>query len=211
MINNKQVIDYYNKMAKNIKNQGETRNKAKDFSKYDISFMKKFSNPNKTLLDLGSGTGLLINHLIPNFKEIIAVEKYAEFSKFIIESPNLKVINIDLMKFKTNRTFDYVSLFGVMNYFNQDEAVNIYKKILILLKEDGKLIIKNQMGISNDVIINGFSKELQANYYSEYRHIDKEIQLLKDIGFINIEVIDIYPKEFNRWENTHFYALVCEK
>jgi len=211
MISNQKVIGYYDKMAKKITKQDETRNKAKDFSKYDIEFMKELSDSSKTLLDLGSGTGLLINHLIDDFKAIVAVEKYTEFSKFIIKSPNLEVINIDLMEFYTNRNFDYISLFGVMNYFNKNEAIKIYKKALSFLKKDGKLIIKNQMGIDTDITINGFSEELQTNYYSEYRHKDKEIEMLKNIGFNNIEVVDIYPKEYNRWSSTHFYALICKK
>ncbi len=211
MIKNKKAIAYYDKMAKKIKKQDETRNKAKDFSKYDIEFMKKFSSRSKSLLDLGAGTGLLISHLAKNYKKIVAIEKYSEFSKFISKSPNIEVINVDLLEFKADCCFDYVSLFGVMNYFNKEEAISIYEKALYSLKEEGKLIVKNQMGIDDDVVVDGFSEELQTNYYSEYRHIDKEIELLKSIGFRNIEVVDIYPKEYNRWDNTHFYALVCEK
>ncbi len=41
--------------------------------------------------------------------------------------------------------------------------------------------------------------------------IEKEIELLKNIGFKNIETFDIYPPEANRWNNTHFYAIVGEK
>ncbi len=211
MIKNKKAIAYYDKMAKKIKKQDETRNKAKDFSKYDIEFMKKFSSRSKSLLDLGAGTGLLIGHLAKNYKKIVAIEKYSEFSKFISKSPNIEVINMDLLEFKADCCFDYVSLFGVMNYFNKEEAISIYEKALYSLKEEGRLIVKNQMGIDDDVVVDGFSEELQTNYYSEYRHIDKEIELLKNIGFRNIEIVDIYPKEYNRWDNTHFYALVCEK
>ena len=211
MIKNQEVIKYYDKMAKKIKRQDETRNKSKDFSKYDITLMKNISDIDKSLLDLGAGTGLLINNLINDFKKIVAIEKYPEFSKFIIKSPNLKVINTDLLELEIDDNFDYVSLFGVMNYFNREEASIIYKKAFSFLKNNGKLIVKHQMGIHKDVVINGFSEELQTDYYSEYRWIEKEIVLLKDIGFKAIEIIDIYPEEYNRWDNTHFYALVCQK
>lgn len=47
--------------------------------------------------------------------------------------------------------------------------------------------------------------------FASYRHIDKETLLLENIGYKNIKVVDIYPPEANRWDNTHFYAIVAEK
>jgi cyclopropane fatty-acyl-phospholipid synthase-like methyltransferase len=209
---NKNIIEYYNQLAKKIIDAKATRNKAKDFSEYDIALMKSLADKNKTLLDLGAGTGLLINYLIDDFKHITAVEKYPEFSKFITNTSKIDIINEDLLmlEFPENMQYDIVSLFGVMNYFSADEASALYNKILKFLNTNGILVIKNQMGINEDVIVNGFSEELQTNYYSEYRHIEKEIDLLKKIGFKKINTIDIYPPEYNRWDNTHFYALVCK-
>ena len=31
------------------------------------------------------------------------------------------------------------------------------------------------------------------------------------VGFKNIVTHDIYPARENKWKDTHFYALVCEK
>ncbi len=211
-MNNKNVKNYYDKMSQNITVASETRNKAKDFSKYDIEFMKSISDKEKILLDLGSGTGLLINHLIDNFKEIIAVEKYKNFSNFIKESKKIKIINDDLLSLDMKiNCCDIVSLFGVMNCFNLEESRVIYRNTFDYLRANGMLIVKNQMGLEEDVIIDGFSEELQTDYYANYRQVDNEISLLHSIGFKYIEKIDIYPNEYNRWKDTHFYALVCKK
>jgi SAM-dependent methyltransferase len=204
---NEKIFNYYDKLAKKADNPLITRNKAKDFTKYDVEFLKKFGDKNKILLDLGSGTGLTINNLIDDFKEIIAVEKYREFSKFI--DKRIKVIEADLKEFDFNLKFDIVTLFGVMNYFSFDEARELYERIFNSF--NGIMIIKNQFGVNDDVVVDGFSEELNSYYFSEYRYIEKEINLLKNIGFKIKEVVDIYPKEYNRWENTHFYAIVCEK
>jgi len=204
---NEKSFKYYDKIAKNVTNPLIVRNKAKDFTKYDIEFLKQFSDKNKILLDLGSGTGLTINNLVDKFKKIIAVEKYKEFYKFI--DNNIEIIESDIKEFDFNLTFDIVTLFGVMHYFSFEEAKNLYQKIYNSF--NGTLIIKNQFGLNDDVIVDGYSKELDSYYFSEYRYLQKEIDLLKNIGFKIDEVVDIYPKEYNRWENTHFYAIVCKK
>jgi cyclopropane fatty-acyl-phospholipid synthase-like methyltransferase len=204
---NEKIFKYYDEIANKIDNPLLLRNKAKDFTYYDVEFLKKFSDKNKILLDLGSGTGLTINNLINNFKKIIAVEKYKEFSKFI--SKEIEIINLDLKDINLNElNFDIVTLFGVMNYFSYDEAKELYKKIYDSF--EGTLIIKNQFGINEDVIVDKFSEELNSYYYSEYRYLQKEIKLLENIGFKIKEVVDIYPPEYNRWDNTHFYAIVCD-
>ncbi|GGG72245.1 class I SAM-dependent methyltransferase [Paenibacillus radicis (ex Gao et al. 2016)] len=210
-MNNKNAQSYYDKMAEKIENPYETRNKAKDFTTFDVELMKRFADQNKVLLDLGSGTGLLINHLADDFQKIIAVEKYPEFSKFINSHRNVEIINEDLLDFDTAESVDIVSLFGVMSCFNREEAKLIYSRIGKILPQEGTLIVKNQMGIKEDVVINGWSDELQTNYFAEYRTVDSEIALLNNLGFQKIERVDIYPPQYNRWDNTHFYALICKK
>jgi cyclopropane fatty-acyl-phospholipid synthase-like methyltransferase len=199
-------------MAKKITDPKETRNKAPDFSQYDIELVKKFSGKEKKLLDLGSGTGLLINHLHEDFEQIVAVEKYKAFSKFIEKKENIEVINEDLLDVEAKKLFyDMVSLFGVMNYFNTKEAKIIYAKAYGWLKTGGMIVVKNQFGLNDDVVVSGYSQELETDYFSNYRQVDKEIELLKEIGFVNIEKIDIYPPRYNRWDNTHFFALIGHK
>ena len=58
--------------------------------------------------------------------------------------------------------------------------------------------------------ISSYSEEQKTDYYSQYRQVDKEIRIIKEQGFSNVLLTDIYPKEANRWENTHFYAITAE-
>lgn len=206
---NANIQDYYKRLANQIQSPTQTRNKAPDFSSFDIDFVRHFSGTCKNLLDLGSGTGLLINPLVAEFGHITAVEKYPQFSRFISPAPHLTLIEEDLNEFETSDQFELITIFGVMNFFNRAEALRLYCKAAQWLKSDGVLIIKHQMGVYEDVLVDGYSEELGTHYYSEYRWVRHEMQLLAEAGFFVEEPFDIYPPSFNRWPNTHFYALVC--
>ena len=208
---NSSIHRYYSNLAERIKNPLETRNKSLDFTDFDVEFVRRYSNINYSLLDLGSGTGLLVNRLIKDFHRIVAVEKYIEFSNFILKSDKIEIINADLLNFEIIDKFNIVTVFGVMNFFSSSEAESIYKKIFDWICPNGKLIIKNQFGLFEDVVVSGFSEELGTEYFSNYRYLHSELNLLKSLGYRNIEYFDIYPKESTRWSNTHFYTIVCEK
>lgn len=210
-MSNKQIHDYYEKMASKIQSPIETRNKAKDFSQFDIGFMLRHASPDKTLLDLGAGTGLLVNHLVGKFKHIHAVEKYGNFAKFIKQDPTVTVTVEDVLAFDTKEKYDIVIAFGLLNFFSEEEAKRMFRKVYDFSGPKGMAVLKHQMGVNETVVVNGFSEELQQPYYSEYRHVEREKELLLEAGFAKVEVVDIYPAEYNRWPNTHFYALVATK
>jgi len=206
---NSKIHKYYERLSDQIKDPTETRNKSPDFSKYDIAFVRKYADLSHKLLDLGAGTGLLVNELVGWFAEIRAVEKYSNFSKFI--SPEIEVVTQDINDYETSELFDLITLFGVMNFFNECEARRIYKKCHRFLKNNGRIIVKNQMGIDKVVHVDGYSDELGLSYYSEYRSPNEEEALLAGVGFKKERTVDIYPDEFNRWPNTRFKALVFAK
>lgn len=161
------------------------------------------------ILDIGSGSGLVINKLYRFVKEIVAVDKFPEFTKYIC-SPPIKVINDDIFNFSSDEKFELITLFAFMHYFDVNEAKEIYHRFAQNINPGGMMIIKNQFGVYEDVIIDKYSEEQKRSYYSEYRTTAHEIELLKACGiFTEYKVVDIYPPECNRWDNTHFYAIVA--
>jgi SAM-dependent methyltransferase len=185
---------------------------SSDFSRMDADFVLQYVDRNSIILDLGSGTGLIINKIYDKVGHITAVEPFAPFTKFYVQSSVIEVVNKTFDEYEPDRAdYDFITLFGVMHYFNEEESVEIYKKFYPALKTGGKIIIKNQFGIHEDVVVEGYSEEQKCNYYAEYRFIGKEVRNLLSVGYKNIDVVDIYPPECNRWENTHFYAIVGEK
>lgn len=203
--------DYWEELAKRIVNPVETKNKRPDTSDLEIEFLKDYVRKEDDVIDLGSGTGLIINKLIPLVNSIVAVEKFAEFTKYIVDTPNMTVINADLRGFKIRKEYDVAMLFGVAQSFYRDDAIEIYKNIYAMLKPGGRFICRIHCGLEEDILVDGFSEELQTNYFAHYRQVDSEIKLLEEIGFKNLQKFDIFPDSLNTWSNSRHFIFVGEK
>ena len=209
-MDNKKSLTYWKSKAEsNPTIKASKVSDINDFSDYDRDFILKYADKNTAILDLAAGTGITLNKYYDKVKSITAVEKFSQFSDFIVKAPNVAVLNADIVDFVPESKYDLILMFGVTHYFNLEESAFLYTKYKQFLNDNGKLIIKHQFGINEDVTVEGYSEELKCNYYSQYRQIDSEVALLKNIGFTSVNYTDIYPKECNRWENTHFYAIVA--
>lgn len=206
-----EAIQYWDDMARNNPNEKSVKvNPQNDYTGLDADFIMRYANANSEILDLASGTGLAISKYYEKVGHIDAVELFPQFTKFIPKSPNISVFNESITDFEPKKEYDLILMFGIVQYFNLEEIVEVYEKYAKHLKKAGKLIIKNQFGVKEDVIVSGVSEELGRPYHSEYRYLEKEKSILKTIG-LDVDVIDIYPPVANRWENTHFYAIVASK
>lgn len=205
-------LGFYQQVANEAKDKFAPKlNQFNDNSALDASFLATYLNADTELLDLGSGSGLLIEKIYTIPKSITCVEPFEEFSKFIVKAPHIKVVNSTIQDFRTEKKFDVISLFGVMLYLPEDDARAVYSRLFSLLKPHGVLIVKHQFGLNQDVVVNKFSEELGRDYYATYRLLTHEMQLLWKAGFTGVRAIDIYPPHKNRWDNTHAFALVAGK
>lgn len=210
-MNNQKALQYWTQKSRsNVTPLTAKVHSTNDFSQMDADFICQYVNQNSDLLDLATGTGITLNKYSDRVKSVVAVERFPEFAQFIEKRPNVEVVISDITEFETTRKFDVINFFGIISYFNRDEIARLYSKYKVFLKPTGKFLIKNQFGVREDVLVDGFSEELRCNYCSEYRSIETETTILKQAGFSHFEVVDIYPPEFNRWQNTHFYALIAE-
>ena len=209
---NEDAINFWRKMAVNNPDEKTIKvNACNDYTQIDADFIMRYANKDSKILDLASGTGLTINKYCDKVKYIEGIELIKEFSSFIKKTSNIKVVNTDIKEYHTNKKFDIITMFGIVQYFNEQEIISIYRKYYEYIKNDGLLIIKTQFGIYDDITVSGYSIELKTDYYSHYRKLNKEMEILQNVGYKNIDFFDIYPPECNRWENTHFYAIVANK
>jgi len=209
-MNNKKALEFFTKLIEKDSSAGVEKY-GHDTTNIDAEFLTKYLDKSMNILDIGSGTGLIINKIYKLVNHIDAIEPFKEFSDHIIKDENIRIFNSNFLEFKSNEKYDLISLFGFMHYFNATEAREIYEKCFSILKDNSFLIVKNQFGVIDDVTVSGFSEELKSNYFAQYRSIENEVKLLHSLGFKNTEVIDIYPPECNRWDNTHFYAIIAQK
>lgn len=211
-MNNKQSLHFFEKMAQDVKDENCVKlANNQDYSHIDAEFILNYANKNTKILDLGSGTGLIINKIHKKVGHIDAVELFENFTQYITKSNNISIHHSNTFDFIPTQNYDLITLFGFMHYLNQEEASIIYNKYFSYLNEKGILIVKNQMGVHEDLIIDGYSEEQKSHYSAHYRHVVKEVELLLQVGFKKVSVHDIYPAKANRWDNTHFYALVAIK
>jgi cyclopropane fatty-acyl-phospholipid synthase-like methyltransferase len=203
--------NYWKNLSENIKHPVETKNKRPDTSDLEVSFLESYISKDSDILDIGSGSGLIINKLIDKVKHITAVEKFEGFTKFIIDRPNMLVINADLVGFKIRKLFDCVLCFGVAQCFKKNVMLDIYNNLFTMIEPGGLLILRIHCALEEDIIVDGFSEELQTEYFAEYRNKEREIKLLREIGFTEIKVFDIFPDSLNVWKNSRHFIFVCYK
>lgn len=202
---------YWEELAKKIKNPGETKNKRPDTSDLEVDFLMEYLDQSSDILDIGSGSGLIINKLIDKVKHITAVEKFEGFTKFIVNHPNMLVINADLKGFKIRKEYDAILLFGVAQCFPKEEAKELYENSYEMTNDGGLMIVRVHCGLKKDKTIDGFSNELETQYYAQYRQVDSEMELIKSVGFSSVEKFDIFPDSLNVWEDTRHFIFVCKK
>lgn len=187
------------RLATNYRDDGRLR--------IDVALVREHLKENATILDLGAGTCTLASELFPFVKRIVAVEKFAGFLESADDVPKLEKVCSDVTEFQTNEKFDAILLFGVVNFLTNAEAQRLYSNCARMLTEDGVLIVKHQCGVKEEIVVDKYSDELQTHYNARYPSVGEERALLQE--HFQTEVIDVYPAEINRWENTHFYAYVC--
>jgi SAM-dependent methyltransferase len=207
-----QKNSYFEKLSKKITHPSETtNNKSLNYLKKEISFIKRFITKDSEIIDIGSGTGLVVNRIHKDIKYLVAVEPFRGLSRFIVDDEKILLINAELTSFYIRKRFDFAICTGVSQFFNKKDITKIYNNIYEMLKKNGALILRVHCGLEKDVIINGYSKELDSEYYAEYRYLSNEVELLKQVGFNKIKVYDEVSDELNVWKDTKHFYLTCWK
>ena len=209
-MNNDKVLNFYKHAVKGKSALKDIFAHREEILEHDLKFMQEQINNDTTWLDMGSGDGLIVNPIAPFAKSVMSVEYFPELSASI-RGDNVTVITDSILSVTLEDTFTIVSFFDSLSLFNAEELDTVLTKIIPFIAIGGKLIVKNQFGISERVVVAHHSKELEADYYSYFEQIDLFEDTLRKHGLTITERRDIYPETLNRWSNTHSYAVIATK
>ncbi len=173
----------------------------------DYALARSHITAESRVLDLGAGTCTLSALLESEVASVLAVDKYQDFLKHAPKTKKFSTQCADVTEFRSSDTFDLILLFGVVNFLTVDEETELYQRCLAMLDSGGTFIVKNQCSVSEELVVDKFSEELNSHYHARYPAFQRQYEQLSRL--FSVTAVDIYPPEINRWEDTHFYAFVC--
>ena len=103
--------------------------------------------PDSTVLEIGAHLGEITNLLCKKSKKVISIETVKERAEAIAkrceENENLEIMTGNLKDIQIQEKFDYITLFGVLeyaqNFFDEkNPALELIKYCKQYLKDDGK-------------------------------------------------------------------------
>ncbi len=207
---NQKALDFYDGLASDADRSGSEKLKMGQIAvEHDIAFIRKHGKGALSLLDIGTGSGLILNQICAEFDRVLAIEPVLQLAKHI-SGKNIEIDTSNIFDFQTEEKFDLITLFGVCHHFEMEEAATLYKIIAPMLAPGGRVLVKNQLGRKETVTVDRFSEELGRHYFAQYRSEEDEQTIIRRAGLELVQVVDIYPPEVNRWPDTHYRALIIE-
>ena len=171
--------------------------------KQKLKLINKCISDEKTLLDVGCGTGDFLQVAKQNKWKVSGIEPNAQARTIANNKTDNSVFEIDqLLKFQP-ASFNVITLWHVLEHLpNLEEHVQVFKK---LLKPNGTLII----AVPN-------YKSYDAKYYKEFWaaydvprhlwHFNKK-SISKLVSIVSMEVVKIKPMYFDAF----YVSLLSEK
>lgn len=149
----------------------------------------------KKVIDLGAGTGLELIYFFEKYPNarVTAVDITKEMLDKIKErdfADKVDIVCADFFEYDFGKDNDVIMSTSALHHFFYDEKKRLYQKIYDSLREGG-------LFINSDLIVDTIEEEKQGIYNYEHnvdRHndtpltIDHEIEILKAVGFNDIEV-----------------------
>ncbi|HAT81103.1 MAG TPA: class I SAM-dependent methyltransferase [Flavobacterium sp.] len=146
----------------------------------EVSFSKEMS-----VMDFGSGTGLLLSEITPYIGEITAVDISSSMnavlkSKIADLKCSVQIVQMDLTKETLDRKFDVI--ISSMTIHHIEDTLALFKKFHSLLKDNGIIAIADL-----DTEDGSFHTEDTGVFHFGF---DREnfVEMVKNAGFQNIKI-----------------------
>lgn len=182
----------YNKLWVQKYSLGPTRREVK---KIILPLLEE--NKELKILDIGCGTGQLINEISElyndvNYLGIDVAENMIEIARKSNKNKNIKFMNSSIESFESNEKYDIIICTHAFPYFPDKQEM--IKKMAELCNEKGQVIIVNSSTNSlKDLIINFFLKATTSK--ARYLSIDEMKELFKNAK-LKLKKIEIIREKF---------------
>ena len=166
---------------------------------------------NKTVLDLGAGTGQWSLKFAKSAKSVIAVE----FSKgmqdlAISEAKKQKINNIKYElcaaeSFIIDEDIDIIWISGLLCYLHDEDCENLLSNCKKMISENGRLILREPIGLQERFEIREvYSEALKTKYSNTYRTSEEYFKLFARHDFKKMRDEDMFDKgsDLNKWSET---------
>jgi len=166
---------------------------SEESAKEEELIIKKLilNDSNTKILDLGCGDGRYAKIFLHNVKKYIGVDISNNFitkNKEHIKSSKLEFYHLAAHLFTYSEKFDYILMIGLLTYMNDDEINQMCHNCSKMLKEDGKIIVRN-------VVNNEEKRKYFDDKYFFLKHIFKSPRY-QIIRRTEKEVVEVFTKEF---------------
>ena len=173
---------------------------------------------NGHLIDLGTGTGIILKYGKRHFRDVVGIDLSVEMLKQVASKDHLVCGDIESLPFK-KETFNVVSCFAVLHHCCT--YLPIFKEAHRILRSKGMIYIDHDIdrdfilkhrwilgtyrrifGMKKEYLSKGIDEELHdlSEYHSEGLSVDEIVRNLMESGFGDIRV-RYHWKGFNRWVN----------
>ncbi len=147
----------------------------KDKLEKQIISNKVYLTKDMDVLDLGCGTGRMALFFAKKCKHVTAIDFSANLLKIAankiksMDLDNIKLIQQSIANFHSNHKFDIIFIGGVLSFLNDIDVENVVRNIKDMLKENGKLIIRDSLRwrkrcVLKEKFINNFKDDYSIIY-----------------------------------------------
>lgn len=153
---------------------------------------------NSKILDIGTGTGILISYLLEKLpSKLVGVdisEKMIEVAKEKYKDKNVQFVVSDIINFNEDK-YDYIFIYSAYPHFKDKEK--LFEHLSKLLNSDGKIVIAHSQ-----------SRNEINQIHSKKDEVKEDVLLpVED----NVEIIKKYLKIGKIVDNSQMYYIECKK
>ena len=177
--------DYFATKAKDYDNEKSRTQNVSTIAKtilQEISFSKKMS-----IMDFGSGTGLLLSEIAPYVGEITAVDVSSAMTEVLKSKKeeikcSLQIVQMDLTKENLEQKFD--AIISSMTIHHIEDVLSLFKKFHSLLKDEGTIALADL-----DTEDGSFHTEDTGVFHFGFDREDF-VEMARKAGFKDIKIQD---------------------